>query len=66
VYPPKQNRKRVGSKAFRHLLETFFSESIEEALAAHLGERETDLTDGQMRRLIRLIDYLVLHFTLII
>ena len=56
VYSPRQSRVRVGSKAFRHILETFFSGSVEEALAAHLGERETDLTDGQMRRLIQLIE----------
>lgn len=56
VYAPKQSRKRVGSKAFRHLLNTFFSGSVEEALAAHLGERQTDLTDEQMQRMIELIE----------
>ena len=56
VYAPKHRRKRVGSKAFRHLLNTFFSGSVEEALAAHLGERETDFTDEQLRRMIQLIE----------
>ena len=56
IYAPKQNRKRVGSKAFRHLLNTFFSGSVEEALAAHLGERQTDLTDEQLQRMIELIE----------
>ena len=56
VYAPKQSRKRVGSKAFRHILKTFFSGSVEEALAAHLGERQTDLTDEQLQRMIQLIE----------
>jgi BlaI family penicillinase repressor len=56
IYAPKQSRKRVGSKAFRHLLNTFFSGSVEEALAAHLGERQTDLTDEQLQRMIELIE----------
>ena len=56
VYSPKQSRKRVGSKAFRHILKTFFSGSVEEALAAHLGERQTDLTDEQLERMIQLIE----------
>ncbi|MCB1096004.1 MAG: BlaI/MecI/CopY family transcriptional regulator [Verrucomicrobiae bacterium] len=56
VYAPRKNRRRVGTQAFRHLLKTFFSGSVDEALAAHLGERETNLTDEQLERMSRLIE----------
>ena len=56
IYAPKQSKKRVGTRAFKHLLNTFFSGSVEDALAAHLGERETDLTDEQLQRMIELIE----------
>ena len=56
LYSPKESRKRAGSKAFKHLINTFFSGSVEEALAAHLGERQSDISDEQLQRMIQLIE----------
>ncbi len=56
VYMPRQGRKRAGSKALKHVIDTFFGGSVEDALAAHLGRRETTLTEDELGRLRHLID----------
>lgn len=56
LYRPKQGRKRAGSAALNHLLGTFFGGSVEEALATHLGDPKTQLTDEELERIIRMIE----------
>ena len=56
VYRPTASRTKAGQSATRHLLRTFFGNSMESALAALLGASEKPLTDDDLKRLSRLID----------
>jgi predicted transcriptional regulator len=56
IYRPKQERKRAGSNALKHVLETFFEGSLEQALAAHLSERRKKISPDEMERLTALIE----------
>jgi predicted transcriptional regulator len=55
VYFPTQSRRRAGVSALRHVLDTFFGGAVEDALAAHLAQKET-LTTDQLNRLEQLIE----------
>ena len=55
VYRPSRPRKRAGAGAFRRVLDVFFGGSLEEAVAAHLGESAEDLDDAQLKGLAGLI-----------
>ena len=55
VYRPCRPRERAGAGAFRRVLDVFFGGSLEEAVAAHLGESAEDLDDAQLKRLAGLI-----------
>ena len=55
VYCPSRPRERAGAGAFRRVLDVFFDGSLEEAVAAHLGESAEDLDDAQLKRLAGLI-----------
>ena len=39
----------------REFLDTFFEGAFDEALAAHLGRKETDIDQEQLERMIQLI-----------
>lgn len=56
LYRPALNPKKAGGKAFRHILTTFFGGSVEQALAAHLQDPTTELTDEQCGRIIDMIE----------
>ena len=56
VYLPREAKARAGRSAFQRVLETFFSGSLEEALAAHLHSRKDGLSDEERARLIELIE----------
>lgn len=56
VYRPTGSRAKAGQSATRHLLKTFFDNSMESALAALLGASEKPLSDDDLKRLSRLID----------
>ncbi len=56
VYRPTAPRERVGRKAFRGVLHTFFDGSLEEAVAAHLADDRGRLSAEELDRLARLID----------
>ena len=55
VYAPREPRKRAGTHAFQNVLETFFSGSLEEALAAHLISRKEKVSEDERERLLKLI-----------
>ena len=55
VYRPCRPRERAGAGAFRRVLDVFFGGSLEQAVAAHLGESAADLDDAQLKRLAGLI-----------
>ena len=56
VYLPTANPERVRATAAKHFLETFFSNSMESAVAAMLGANEKSLSDEELRRMARLIE----------
>lgn len=55
IYRPKLPARRAGSRALKHVLETFFEGSLEKALAAHLGDRREKISAAEMERLTTLI-----------
>ena len=56
VYLPTADPERVRDSAVKQLLKTFFSNSMESAVAAMLGATEKTLSDEELRRMARLID----------
>lgn len=56
VYLPTADPARVRENAVQHLLSTFFSGSMESAVAAMLGASEKSLTDEELKRMARLIE----------
>lgn len=55
VYSPTRPREREAKSALRRVLSTFFEGSLEKALAAHLGDDATDISDEELTRLLELI-----------
>lgn len=56
VYLPTVTRERATRSALKHLLQTFFNGSAEQAISALLAESDTRLSDRELDRLARLID----------
>lgn len=56
VYLPTADPARVRESEARHFLRTFFSGSMESAVAAMLGATEKSLTDEELKRMARLIE----------
>ena len=56
VYLPTVARDRAKKTALRHVLQTFFNGSAEQALSALLDESDTRLSDQELDRLARVID----------
>lgn len=54
VYSPTVPKKKAERSAMNHLVETFFDNSVENAVAALLGNSKLD--DEELDRLQRLID----------
>lgn len=55
VYRARQPREAAGPSALRRVLDVFFSGSIEQAVAAHLGEAADELDDTELKRLVGII-----------
>ena len=55
VYSPAVPRGTVRRSALKHLVETFYEGSVEQAVAALLGGEGSRLTDGQLERIEDLI-----------
>ena len=49
VYRPTRPRRKAGKSAMRRVLETFFDNSLERAVAAHLGDSASNIA-GNMPR----------------
>lgn len=56
VFSPTRELEDVQRSAARHLLRTFFNNSMESAVAAMLGAGEVPPTAEELRRLTRLIE----------
>lgn len=55
IFQPTVSRQKAGPSALRRVVDTFFSGSLRQAVAAHLGQRDTDLSDEELKRLAELI-----------
>ena len=55
VYQPTQARTRAGQSALRRVVRTFFEGSLEKAVAVHLSDPKSELSDGELKRLADLI-----------
>ena len=56
VYRPSVPRTSAAISALRRVIDVFFRGSVEDALAAHLADPKTKLTDDEVKRLRRLIN----------
>ena len=55
MFKPTRTRKREGTSALRRVIDTFFEGSLDAAVAEHLADRRTKLSDEELARLARLI-----------
>lgn len=56
VYKPTKLRRRAGLSNFRNVLQTYFDGSLENAVAAHLADRQGRLSEDELKRIADLID----------
>ena len=56
VYLPTIGRDNAKRSALRHMLQTFFDGSAEQAISALLDESSTRLSDRELDKLARMID----------
>ena len=55
VYEPTQPRRRAGRGALRRVIDVFFGGSLENAVAAHLGEPGREVPGEELERIADLI-----------
>ncbi len=55
IYQPIKPRKRAGQSAMRRVLKTFFDDSLEKAVAAHMADPGAELSASELNRLGKLI-----------
>jgi predicted transcriptional regulator len=56
VYLPTISRNKARQSALKQILQTFFDNSTEQAVAALIDLSKTSLTDDELNRLSRLIE----------
>ena len=55
VYTPRVSKQRAAKGALTRLLDTFFSGDVEQALAMHLTDSRTEISEEQFDSMLRLI-----------
>lgn len=55
IFQPTVSRQRVGPSAMQRVVETFFGGSLNQAVAAHLAQHDTNISDEELNRLAELI-----------
>ena len=56
IYRPTLSRNMARTKALRHMLETFFDDSIESAVAALMNVSKSKLSEQELARLADMIE----------
>lgn len=56
VYRPCVSKRNAGVRALRHVIDTFFQGSLDQAIALHMGTRGANLSDEDLDRLRELIE----------
>jgi predicted transcriptional regulator len=57
VFKATRAREAAGPSALKRVLDVFFAGSLEQAVAAHLGEAADELDDTELKRLVSLIQH---------
>lgn len=55
IYQPIVPVQKAGPSAMRRVVDTFFGGSLGSAVAAHLAQKDNDISDEELRRLAELI-----------
>jgi predicted transcriptional regulator len=55
IYQPTVPAQKAGPPAMRRVVDTFFSGSLRQAVAAHLAQKDTDISDEELKRLAGLV-----------
>jgi predicted transcriptional regulator len=55
IYAPTSPRRPEGTKALKHVVQTFFDGSFKQALAAQLASEDEALSDEELREMVKLI-----------
>jgi len=55
IFQPTMPRQKAGPPAMRRVIDTFFGGSLRQAVAAHLAQRDTDISDDELKRLAELV-----------
>jgi predicted transcriptional regulator len=55
IFQPTVSRRQAGPSALRRVVDTFFGGSLRQAVAAHLAQRDTNVSDEELKRLAELI-----------
>ena len=55
IFQPTVSRRKAGPSAMRRVVDTFFCGSLRQAVASHLAQRDTDISDDELKRLAKLI-----------
>ena len=55
IYQPTVPVQKAGPSAMRRVVNTFFDGSLRQAVAAHLSQKDTDISDEELKRLAELI-----------
>lgn len=55
VYAPTSPRRPEGTRALKHVVQTFFDGSFKQALAAQLASDDEALSDEELREMVKLI-----------
>ena len=56
VYQPTRPRARAGRSALRRVVNTFYGDSVEQAMAAYLSDPRARISADELDRLAKLID----------
>jgi predicted transcriptional regulator len=55
IFQPTVSRQQAGPSALRRVVDTFFSGSLRQAVAAHLAQQDANVSDEELKRLAELI-----------
>jgi len=55
IYQPTVPVQKAGPSAMRRVVDTFYGGSLRQAVAAHLAQKDTDISDDELKRLAELI-----------
>jgi len=55
MYKPTVPVRKAGPSAMRRVVDTFYGGSLRQAVAAHLAQKSTDISDDELKHLAELI-----------